>query len=127
MILLQAMRSNIGAKLRISQIGFVPIEKSTQWTKIDGYEYITRERRLHVSLRQGVAIDIGYAAQFNKITGINVTGHNVTYLSDKDVFGCTVSDCRPGYFVTTITDSGMAKRLGIEGRVIFLFSLIIRN
>ena len=77
MILLQAMRSNIGAKLRISQIGFVPIEKSTQWTKIDGYEYITRERRLHVSLRQGVAIDIGYAAKFNKITGINVTARNL--------------------------------------------------
>ena len=40
--------------------------------------------------------------------------HSVTRPSDKDVFGCTVSDCRPGYFVTSVTNSGMAKRLGIE-------------
>ena len=112
MILLQAMRSNIGAKLRISQIGFVPVEKSTQWTKIENYEYITRERRLHVSLRQGVAFWLRIT--FNKIIGKNVTRIIVTHLSDKDVFGCTVSDCRPGYFVTSIADSGIAKRLGIE-------------
>ena len=31
-----------------------------------------------------------------------------------DIFGCTVSDCRPGLYVTRIIEGGMAHRIGIE-------------
>ena len=84
MIFLNAMRSYAGAKLKTRQIGFVPNEANLGWLKIDGYLRHTRELAVAISL------------------------------SDNCLFGCTVSDCRPGLFITRIIEGGVAARVGLE-------------
>ena len=51
MIFLNAMRSHNGAKLKISQVGFLPNENTKGWTKVDDYVKISRERAVSINLR----------------------------------------------------------------------------
>ena len=50
MIFLNAMRSHNGAKLKISQVGFLPNENTRGWTRVDDYVKITRERAVSINL-----------------------------------------------------------------------------
>ena len=34
--------------------------------------------------------------------------------SSMDVLGCAVSDCRPGFYVSSLTEAGRAELLGLE-------------
>ena len=50
MIFLNVMRSHNGAKLKISQVGFLPNEFAKEWTRVDDYVKISRERALSINL-----------------------------------------------------------------------------
>merc|ERR1719284_732928 len=86
MILREALQTPIGAKLKFSQFGFIPSPNAKEWIKIPNYHFKTKEKTVFVDLSK----------------------------SSLDVLGCSVSDCRPGFYVSSLTEGGRAELLGIE-------------
>ena len=80
------MNSPLGAKLKFIKNGFLPTVAGAadKWEKVENYEYKSREKCYYINLEE------------------------------HEMLGVTVSDCKPGYYITSLSLHGQAATVGIE-------------